>query len=204
MLSLPFFLMTGMDPKVEPKVKLAAEDKTKEVKVVVLAYAGLETRPEFLRADRELASLLARQLQQAFRDNKENVKLVSVAQVEKYKDEHPGWHSIDAAEIGKHFDADYVIDLEVNGLGLYEKGSGNTLYRGHADISIKVLDVSKPEEEPLYKEEYSCEYPKTRGPVPAGDSNPAQFRQVFLAQVARELSWRFSAHPTNDDHSCMD
>src|SRR5262249_37943023 len=37
MLSLPFFLMTGMDPKHEPKCKLAPDDKNQEVKVVILA-----------------------------------------------------------------------------------------------------------------------------------------------------------------------
>jgi hypothetical protein len=203
MLSLPFFLMTGMDPKHEPRCKLAAEDKTQEVKVLILASAGLETRPEFLRVDRELAGLLARQLQQAFKDNKENVLLVSTTKVEKYKDEHPNWRSLDVREIGRHFGADYVISLEINSLSMYEKGSGNTLYRGHADISVKVVDVSQTEEDTIYDEEYSCEFPRTRGPIPVSDNSAQQFRQFFLTQVARELSWRFTAHPTKDDYSCM-
>ena len=44
MLSLPFFLMTGMDPKHEPKCRLASDDKKREIRVVILASSGLETR----------------------------------------------------------------------------------------------------------------------------------------------------------------
>src|SRR5262249_45591030 len=73
-LSFPFFLLMGMNSKQPPLCKLAAKDKDKEVRVVILASAGLETRPEFLRVDRELTNLLARHLQQGFKDNKEKVK----------------------------------------------------------------------------------------------------------------------------------
>jgi hypothetical protein len=205
LLSFPFFLMAGMDPKHEPKCKLASDDKKKPaVRVVILTSAGLETRPEFLRVDRELSTLLARQLEQAFKENKEKVVIVAPVRVEKYKDEHPQWRAMDAAEIGKHFDADYVINLELESLSLYEPGSGNQLYRGKAEIEVKVMDVNKPEEEPKYKETFTCEYPKTRGPQPASESNPQQFRQAFISQVAKELSWRFTAHPTSDDFSCTD
>jgi hypothetical protein len=203
MLSLPFFLMTGMDPKHEPKCKLAPEDKNQEVKVLILASAGLETRPEFLRVDRELANLLSRQLQQSFKDNKENVTLVSTNKVEKYKDEHPNWRSLDVREIGKHFAADYVISLEINALSMYEKGSSNTLYRGHADVSLKVVDLSKTDEDTMYDEEYNTDFPRTRGPIPVSDNSAQQFRQAFLTQLARELSWRFTAHPTKDDYTCL-
>jgi hypothetical protein len=201
LLALPYFLL-DTDANHPAKCKLASEDHEKEVRIVILTFAGLETRPEFLRVDRELSSALAKQLKESFTANKEKVVIASTVQIEKYKDEHPNWHAMDLEEIGKHFRADYVIDLEIDSLTLYEPGSRNTLYRGHAEISISVVDVHKPGEEPIYKEEYSCEYPKTRGPIPAGDTNPQQFRQQFLGHVAKQLSWRFTAHPTEDDFSC--
>jgi hypothetical protein len=205
LLSFPFFLMSGMDPKHEPKCKLASDDKHKDVRVLILASAGLETRPEFLRVDRELGTLLARQMEQAFKDNKENVTVIMPTRVEKYKDEHPQWRAMDAAEIGKHFDADYVINLEIESLSLYEPGSGNQLYRGKAKIDVRVMDVSKPpDDEPKYKETFICDYPKTKGPIPVSDSDAQQFRQMFITQVAKELSWRFTAHPTSDDYTCTD
>src|SRR5712692_7859133 len=181
MLSLPFFLLPGMEPKTPAKCKLASEDKEKEVRVVILAAAGLETRPEFLRVDKELSLLLSRQLQ------------------EKYKDEHPNWHALPSAEIGKYFDTDYVIDLTINSVTLYERGSSNLLFRGRASISLDVVDVNKPKEDPIYEEEYTVEYPR-QGPISASDSNsnPAQFRLAFLTKVAQELSWHFTAHPQDD------
>lgn len=198
LLSIPYFLMYA-DAKHPAKCKLASDDKDKEIRVVILTYAGLETRPEFLRADRELTSALAKQLGEGFQANKEKVTVVPPVQVERYKDGHPNWHAMDLVEIGDYFKADYVIDLEIDTLTLYEEGSRNTLYRGRAAISIAVMDVHKPGDEPMYKEEYTCEYPTTRGPIPVGDSTASQFRQLFLSYVAKQLSWRFTGHPTADD-----
>ena len=49
LMALPFFLIPGMEPEHEAKCKLAPHGMEKEVKVVILSSAGLETRPEFLR-----------------------------------------------------------------------------------------------------------------------------------------------------------
>jgi hypothetical protein len=202
MLALPFFLIPGMEPKIDPKCKLASEDKEKEVKVVLLASTALETRPEFLRVDRDLSRMVVTNLQETFKKNKEKVTVVPISQIEKYKDDHPNWHALDPEEIGQHFKADYVINLEIDAITLYEPGSSNTLFRGRTEISLAVVNVKDPKEGPIYKEEYTCEYPRAKGPVPAGDSNPAQFRQRFLGVVAREISWRFTAHLVDDDLQC--
>jgi hypothetical protein len=204
MLALPFFLLPGVADKAEAKCKLVSEDKEKEVKVLILAAGGLETRPEFLRVDKELSVLLSRQLQENFKNNKEKVTLVPTSHVEKYKDEHQNWRALPSAEIGKYFEADYVINLTINSVTLYEPGSANMLFRGNAAISIDVVDVSKGTEGAIYEEEYSIEYPR-RGPIPASDSNSnaAQFRLAFLNKMAQELSWRFASHP-QEDHMKFD
>jgi hypothetical protein len=201
-MALPFFLIPGMDPKHDAKCKLASDDKDKEVKVVLLASAGLEIRPEFLRVDRELSHLIAAQLREAFKKNEEKVTVVPISKVEKYKDEHPNWHSLEPEEIGKYFNADYVIDIEIDSLSLYEPGSSNTLYRGRAAISIAVINTHQSVDGPIYKEEYTCEYPRARGPIPTNDGNAVQFRQAFLNVVAREIAWRFTSHPVEDDFKC--
>ena len=203
-MSLPFFLMTGMDPKHEPKCKLASADKEKEVKVVILTASHLDGRPEFLRADFDLGVMLERHIKIGFANNKERVTVISTAKVEKYKNDHPNWRRMGPAEIGRHFGADYVIDLELNDLNLYELGSGNQLYRGKGEIGLQVVDVNKADDPPKYEETYTPLYPKTRGPIAVSDSNFSQFRQAFLNQCAKELSWRFTAHPTSDDFSCSD
>ena len=67
-------------------------------------------------------------LQAAFKPNKEKVTVIASNKVERYKDSHPDWQAISAVAIGKHFRADYVIELEVESVSLYE-GSGQQLLK---------------------------------------------------------------------------
>ena len=194
-LSFPFFLLMGMESKKPAPCPLVATEKNKEVRAVILTSLGLETRPEFLRVDRDLTHCLSRHLQQGFKNNKENVKLVPARQVDQFKDEHPNWRTMDLVKIGAHFEADYVIHLDILALSLYEPGSANQLFRGRAEIGVEVFDVNQPDDMPVLRTVYRCEYPKTQGPIPAGDSSPVQFKQVFLDHVGKELSWYFTAHP---------
>ena len=197
-MALPFFLIPGMDPMHEPMCKLAPDKKGEQVKVVILASTGLENRSELVRADRELSSLLARQLQEAFKKNKENVTVVSATRVEQYKDKHPDWQSESPAAIGKHFHADYVIELDIESLTIYKEGSSKTIFQGHANIAVSVIDVHHAGDDPIFKHPYRCEYPKDR-PIFSMDSDPEQFRYQFMATIARELSWYFAKHPMEDD-----
>jgi hypothetical protein len=201
-LAMPFFLLPGMEPKVAARYKIAPKEKDKEVRVIILASAGLETRPELLRVDRELSRKLAAKLEEGFKKNSEKVTIIPTSRVEKYKDDHPSWKTKQPEEIGRYFRADYVIDLEINSISLYQQGSYNQMFRGRAEIAVDVVDVNKPSEGPVYHEEYGIEYPKVRGPQPVDGANPAGFRDAFLSYVARELSWRFTAHLQDDEQDC--
>jgi hypothetical protein len=200
-LSLPFFLF-GPEPKREAELlKLAADDKKLPVKVAILASNGLETRPEFLQADRQLADLLGRQLTELSKYNGENVLVLSPRKVEEFKSAHPNWYrgEIELAEIGRRLKVDYVIYLEINSLSLYEKGSLNELFRGQADVKVAVVNVNQPDEGPKSKDFYDV-YPE-EGPVPVGiDKQPHQFREEFLNHAAKKLAWFFVAHPTRDTY----
>ncbi len=204
LLQVPFFLF-GPEPSVPAQfVRLADEkDKDREVKVVILVDGGLETRSEFIGVERELATRLGRQLHELCEYNKEKVAIVPAAKVERFKQDHPGWHTMDKADIGKHFDADYVIHLEINSLTLYKKGSGNSLFRGLADISVTVVDVKSPEDGRGDSTAFRCEYPsEAKGGIDVSDTNPLQFRQMFLTYLAKKLAWQFTSHPTAAEHEC--
>jgi hypothetical protein len=200
-LTLPFFLMWGVDSKYDPECKLAVKEDKDEAKVVILTYSTLDWRPELLGADRELSNLLARKLTEACKANKEKVTVVSPLKVQRYKDAHPNWHAQGAQEIGKHFEADYVIDLELQSLGIYEPRSMNSLFRGETEISVAVLDVENEDEEPIFRKEYRRVYPKS-SPVAVSESSPQKFRMEFLAKVATDLAWVFTAHSTSDHYMC--
>lgn len=195
--TMSYFLLSGLDSGV-PAEKPIANDK-KEVKVLILTTGASEWRPmELMGADRELTGLVARCLTEQCKQNKERVTVVSGARWQRFKDEHPNWKSLSDEEIGKYFEADYVLDLEINALSLYEPGSMNQFFRGHAEIGVSLLDMSKHGEEAPYHKPYQCEFPRTSGPVPVSDSNPQKFRDEFLNRVARDIAWLFTSHPVED------
>ena len=203
LLALPYFFLPGMEPRSDPACPLASKDKEKTVKVLILSQASLETRPEFLRVDRDLAQMLSQAMDDGFKKNKEKVSIVRNSLVEKFKDEHPNWKAMGAVEIGKQFKADYVIELAVNQITLYEPGRFNTFFRGRCDISIVVHDTYHSSEGPKWNTEYTTEFPRARGPIDAGSGGiVAQFRQKFLQVVAREISYNFTSHLIEDDYRC--
>jgi len=202
LLALPYFFLPGMEPRSDPACPLVSKDKEKTVKVLILSQAALETRPEFLRVDRDLAQYLWQAMEDGFKKNKEKVTIVRNSLVEKFKDDHPNWKAMGAVEIGKQFKADYVVELDVNQISLYEPGSFNTFFRGRCDISIVVHDTYHSSEGPKWTTEYTTEFPKARGPIDAGNSNVAGFRQKFLQVVAREISYNFTSHLIEDDYKC--
>jgi hypothetical protein len=209
------FFLVAEDPQFEPEFKLTLDDSnpslngahlfkdSKKVKVVILTSTQLaEIRTELLGADRELSTLFTQKLNEGFRRNNENVVLASSSKVQKFKDSHPQWQSLSLEEVGKQLDTDFVVDLEINQLSLYESGSQNTFFRGKASISLTVADMHKLGENPVYSKEFVTEYPKSQGPQLLTDTNPQKFRRDFLARVATELSWIFTAHPTAEQYNC--
>jgi hypothetical protein len=200
--AISYLLYCAQDSKFEAKCKLGSEDKKKPSRVVILASMPLETRPDLLGSDRELTTLLSQAVQESCKENKEFILLASTSKVQHFKEQHPNWQSMGLKEIGNTLEADFVVDLEINKLTLYEPGSQNTLFRGKAEISITCVDVHKFGEDPMFHEEYVREYPLSRGPVPVTDIPLAKFRHDFLARMANEISWFFAAHPTEDNYSC--
>jgi hypothetical protein len=202
-LTVPYFLLVGVDPKVEPECSLKdkAIDK-EELKVVILASTPLEVRPEFIGVERELVSLLTAKLQAGFKQNKEKVRVASSSWVQRWLEEHPNWKSMELAEVGKQIGGDIIVDLEINRLSMYQEGSSNQLYHGRAEISVTVVDCRQPELEPLFRKEYSSTYPRSRGEIPISDISAQSFRLAFLSRVATDLSWLFTAHPTGDEYHC--
>ncbi len=193
-----FFLMP--EEKDEPELKrLADQDKNKEVKVVILTYAAMYPQIEFINADHQITQMLAKQLTELFKADKEKVVIVPPRKVEAYKNQHPSRRGLDPVEVGRHFQADKVVYLELKKLSLYDPGSARTMLRGRAEISVSVVDMEHPDdtEEPqVMRYVYPAD---SHGPVVDDiDTPPELFRQKFLTYVARRLSWAFAPHAKHD------
>ena len=191
------------EQRIEPKIKHLAiekDDKKPAPRVVILTWtADLETRPEFINADRQLAEGLGRELKDLAKGSDEKVEVVSGRKVEEFKNNHPNWRQMELAEIGRKFDADHLIYLEINQMSLNEPGSFNQLMRGRANITISLVDVKQPDESPRH-ETMSCIHPSDApGPVQVGtDMQPFQFREKFLNYVSRQMSHYFSKYPREE------
>ena len=193
--TLTYFFMPFSDDRIPPEQPLAGK---KEVTVcIVTSFAMLETRPEALRADDELAELFALQLRKRCQDNKEKVKIVPTAKVRDYK-RQADFATRSPHDIGKHFSADYVITLEINNLAIYEKGSSHSLYRGNTELNIQVVDVNKPVGEgTIFNKPYRREFP-SNGPRDSNEMAPTQFRAMFLSAVSTDLCRMFTPYPKEE------
>ena len=197
--TMAYFLFP--EAKHEAEMKKLASDDNKEVKVAILTYStDLETRPELIQADRQLAEMLAAKLRDLCEANNENVTIVNPHKVEEFKSSHPNWQQEpNLADIGRQFKADYLIYIEISSLSMYEKGGGQQLYHGQAGLSVQVVDVHKPDESPLPRQ-VSFVYPEARGPVPVDDMQPAEFRQKFLGFLAWRLARNWTAVPIRETY----
>jgi hypothetical protein len=188
----------GPEPQVPAELAiLKPADKKASVRVVVLTDNGVETREEFLAADRQLTDLVTKQLKELAAAQGAKLEFVNLRKVEEYKSAHPHWKE-DARQAGTDLKADYVIYLEINDLSMYEKGS-RELFRGHADISVSLYKVADEDGVPEQKH-YNGTYPTVRAEPVDMDTPPAIFREKFLKYVAKHIAWYFMDHPTSSTY----
>lgn len=195
--SLAYFLMP--EQRLDAKLRhLASTDEKKKPRVVIFTHAPLDLDTDFLHADREIAENLARHLKELAAAFKDKVEIVPQRQVEEYKNTHPNWKGQEQTEIGKKFNADYVIYLEIHSLSM-KKPKDIDLLNGNANITIHLTDVKNPDDSPMH-EPFNFKYPPDeRGGVAIdGDTHPTQFRQDFLDRVARRLVHYFAKYPRSE------
>ncbi|HEY7329745.1 MAG TPA: hypothetical protein VH592_19075 [Gemmataceae bacterium] len=189
--NLYFLMPEAKDPAVLKK--LADEDGKKEIKVVIWTYMSLNPGEVLIQADRRLAAKLAEEIHRLSEENKEKVVVVKPNLVEQYKSRHPNWQTLELATVGHDFNADYVINLEIDKLSLYEPNANQQLYRGQTDILVTVVDVNHPDDP--WSKEFNDRYPtEARGDMTPFEISPAVFRDNFLEHVAKKLAFYFVDH----------
>jgi hypothetical protein len=204
MATLSYFLIPWADDKEPAECKLTPPKGKKETTVIIMAsFAHLETRPEFQTVDKDLSDRVAGELKKRAEANKDKIKIIPYYQVKSYLNKELDPHLLDKREIGKHFQADYVINLEINSISLFE-GSYRQLFRGTTEIDVTVFDVNQPSGEgPIFENIYHTEYP-SHGPLDAGGGNSvALFRSAFLNRLGKDLSRYFQPYP-HDEKSDFD
>jgi hypothetical protein len=177
------------DGKKAPTYPLEPINKDrKDVRIVVMAANGPGMTWEFAGVDRDVAVQSAKQIAEGTAKEKIPIKIIRPEDVDRYKTSHPNWRTMELNQIAKELNADYLIDVSITGIGLYQSGAGNIVYQGWvtADVVVHQSGQSTP------KHEY---HHNTKMPPSAGDSMPAaQYKSEVVKRFASELAMRHMKH----------
>ena len=189
MLAIPYYLFVG-EQKLPPPKPLV-EGKKDRKKVAVISYVDNALRFSFDSLDSDLESMVSMEMAK----NEKRVDVVQAKKIRNWRDKNPGWIDASLQSVGEKFDANYVIFIEISEFSL-SADRNQFLYQGRAKVSVKLHDVSKDSVE--YADSWVREYPPNR-PVDMREyTSEDQFRNKFLAVLAKEVAWHFVPHSPDD------
>jgi hypothetical protein len=169
----------------------------KDKRVVVALFISDEHQIDLKLSGSEeiLACELAKKMPDLAKDAKPAQILVVLNpdEVNKFKKNNPNWKSMHPSEWGKKLGVDFVLDIHLDKMSLYEQGSLNALYKGQAEVTVDTYDVDDISAEPKYNYVYPFTYPHT-GFLDAGSITVTHFKQDFLEHLAAELSMKHVQH----------
>lgn len=172
--------------------------KSKEQVVVALFISTSPgVGPSFAGVEGKLAYGIAKRLPEMCKegDTKHKVVVIDPATVNKFKMNNPNWKLMHQSEWGKKLGVDFVIDIQIDKMSLYQPGSTNLLYEGQAEIDISVYDVDAGATEPKYNYILPFKYPHT-GVLDASFIPKERFKQEYLEHLATEICMKHVAHKT--------
>ena len=170
--------------------------KGKEVTVALFISSAPGIGPVFAGTEGKLAYDIAKKLPEFAKESKPTQKIVvyDPALVNKFKMNHPTWkQGMHPSEWGRKLGVDFVLDIRLEKMSLYQPGSLNQLYEGQADVNVDVYDVDAGAGEPKYSYVLPFTYPRTH-PVIVDSMPQNRFKQDFLEHLAAEISMKHVEH----------
>ena len=144
-------------------------------------------------SDDVTARILGGNVMMWLKNEVDDIDLVRADKIANWRDTH-GWDQVEFEEIGRGVDADKVLAIEVTNLKLRD---GQTLYRGHADVHITVVDAETGDE--LFSSDLDdFTYPTTAG-VYTNEMTEAKFRKLYLGILAKRVARQFFPFDPHDD-----
>lgn len=188
--------LTYKDPVRPAKYPLISKDGPKkdkeEVKVALFVQQGTGQSYEFAGAENSVTSELARKLEELAKENKQKVTVIPSSKVNEFKFKNQSWRQMHGSAWGKALGVDYVLEIHLDKMRLYQPGSKDQLFEGRAEVSWQLYDVEAGAVEPKY-DVYPFSYPKT-GFRDATSIPVGTFRKEFLERLAMELAQQFIDH----------
>lgn len=196
--TLSFLLLPWVDNKIEPDYKLFAKEN--ELTLAILSnFSEPHWQPELAPAEAEIAERLAQFFRKRCQDNKHKIKIVPQTDVKAAHLKLLADGGMTPVALGKKVKADYVLDLNIQSFSLYQKDSYPRMYRGNADIQMSLHKIEvKDEDHKVFHKLYRVDYSGGKAPIMASDSNPQQFRDLFVTKIARDVSKMFVSYPPEE------
>lgn len=139
---------------------------------------------------------LARNVANILKENVKEIKLVRPDEIADWIDRHD-WNEVDFREVGRGVTADMVVAIELTSFSLYE---GQTLYRGRANVRVRVLDLKSEDTEVFSRKMTEITFP-TSGGYAATDLTENKFRAAFLQVLGEQIARLFYDHEVWDQYS---
>jgi hypothetical protein len=180
-------------------------------KVVVLCTSPEKSKRDHVSLDADVIAEVSRQMKA------HEVKVIDAHDLLTWIDDNGGeLQENDLTEIGRKFDVDYLIQIEMTDFSIRDPSSPG-LYRGNVIAKIRVFarqDLSKNKEKAkskgeadtlsgsplkhIYTKPYKCTFPLHQ-PVPTDHESAAIFSKRFLERLGIEISQLFYAHRLEDE-----
>ena len=157
-----------------------------EVVVAFLTHSAPGGGREFATADRELAEKLAKRLPEMAKECKQKLRVVSPTQVDKFKMANPHWKQMSAPDIGEKLGADFVLEVWLDKMRLYQPASLNNIYEGRAEVSVSIYEVGGADGGLKDRYVHSFAYPRT-GVRDSSALPESQFKMFFFDNLATDI-----------------
>ncbi|MFO0936755.1 MAG: hypothetical protein U0798_09610 [Gemmataceae bacterium] len=160
----------------------------KDVRVVIMANQGAGLSWEYASVDRELSSQMSKILAEGTKSDKHPVKIIRPEDVEKFKSQNPNWKLTHPSRIAQQLNADYVIDISITGINLYQPNSANAIYQGWATVDVTVYESGYD------TSRYNYFHKAELHPSASDSMPPGQYKASLIRQLATELASRHMKH----------
>lgn len=177
------YLLHG-PPSIEPDFDAETGESMSvpEVTVAVVCFTPTELKWKFPQLDEQVATHVAHRLGQNY------IEMIHPDYVKAWVDEHPDWEK--AEEIGKAFNTDYVIEIELADFSLYE-GASTTLYRGRTEAYVHVIKIDEEGyADRIFTKEIDFAFP-TQVPRSSSELSLGEFRKEYLSRLSEKIGWLF-------------
>ena len=164
-----------------------------EKSVLIVATTPLSAKEAGATVDIQIVEQVSRQLRA------KGIKVYPSKKVLNWLDERGGQWG-DASEIAAKFDADYIVEIDVDRFSHREENSPD-LYRGNAIGNVRAYEVVKVDgrrtASPCFSNEFTCTYP-SQSPKAAHQISEETFRREFLGRVCTQIAQLFYDHRASE------